>query len=29
MLHYEAFTKQVCQDRQYVCGDNIVSFNHK
>ncbi len=29
MLHYESFTKQVCQDHQNVCGDHIVSFNHK
>lgn len=29
MLHYEAFTKQVCKDRQHVCGDSIVSFNYK
>jgi len=29
MLHYEAFTKQVNKDNHHVCGDSIVSFNHK
>jgi serine/threonine protein phosphatase PrpC len=29
MLHYEAFNKQVLKDHQLVCGDHIVSFNHK
>lgn len=29
MLHYEAFIRQSCKDRQNVCGDHTVAFSFK